>query len=185
MIPLRVVRIVAVLSLPAAVMGQSLGSAGTVTGSVLDPSDRAVSSASVEIRNALSGYRQVVTTGLDGTYRLSNVPPNPYHMTVQAPGFAASERDVQVRGSLPISLDVKLAVASATTSLTVHSAGADLLENVPYAHNDMDQAMFSKLPALSPGSGLSDAIILGSPGVVADSNGFFHPLGDHAQTTSS
>src|SRR5437773_11617157 len=35
----------------------------------------------------------------------------------------------------------------------------------------------------SPASGLSDAIVLSSPGVVADSNGFFHPLGDHAQTS--
>src|SRR5262249_45473530 len=33
--------------------------------------------------------------------------------------------------------------------------------------------------------GLSDAIMLSSPGVVADSNGFFHPLGDHAQTSFS
>src|SRR5262249_18538370 len=31
--------------------------------------------------------------------------------------------------------------------------------------------------------GLSDAVTLAAPGVVADSNGFFHPLGDHAQTT--
>ena len=36
---------------------------------------------------------------------------------------------------------------------------------------------------ISPASGLSDAIVLSSPGVVADSNGFFHPLGDHAQTS--
>src|SRR5439155_3048756 len=42
-----------------------------------------------------------------------------------------------------------------------------------------------KLPTLSPASGLSDAIMLSSPGVVADSNGFFHPLGDHAQTSFS
>src|SRR5947209_14609969 len=30
------------------------------------------------------------------------------------------------------------------------------------------------------GSGLSEAITMLAPGVVNDSNGFFHPLGDHA-----
>src|SRR5205807_5487091 len=37
----------------------------------------------------------------------------------------------------------------------------------------------------SPANGLSDVITLAAPGVVADSNGFFHPLGDHAQTSYS
>ena len=35
-----------------------------------------------------------------------------------------------------------------------------MIENVPYAHNDVDQSTFSKLPALSPSGGLSDAITL-------------------------
>src|SRR5262249_53178358 len=32
-------------------------------------------------------------------------------------------------------------------------------------------------------SGLSDAVTFSAPGVVADSNGFFHSLGDHAQSS--
>src|SRR5262249_32728125 len=50
---------------------------------------------------------------------------------------------------------------------------------------DVDHSILEKLPTLSPASGLSDAIVLSSPGVVADSNGFFHPLKDHAQTSLS
>lgn len=42
--------------------------------------------------------------------------------------------------------------------------------------------MFSKLPTNDPAAGLSSVITLTAPGVVADSNGFFHPLGDHAET---
>ena len=39
---------------------------------------------------------------------------------------------------------------------------------------------------LSPSSaGLNQVVTLASPGVVADSNGFFHPIGDHAQTQFS
>ena len=63
--------------------------------------------------------------------------------------------------------------------------GADLLENVPYAHNDVDISSLSKLSVSSPGAGVSDAVVLSSGAVAADSNGFFHPLGDHAQTSFS
>src|SRR5438876_11687564 len=39
--------------------------------------------------------------------------------------------------------------------------------------------------ALDSSSGLNQVVTLASPGVVADSNGFFHPIGDHAQTQFS
>ena len=58
-----------------------------------------------------------------------------------------------------------------------------MVENVPVAHNDVDQTTLAMLPVDSPAAGLSSAITLSTPGVVADSNGFFHPLGDHAQTS--
>ena len=89
-----------------------------------------------------------------------------------------------VRSSVPVALKFALALAGERTTVTVEG-GAALLENVAYAHNDVDRELFSKLPTSTPGSGLSDAITLSSPGVVADSNGFFHPLGDHAQTSFS
>ena len=42
----------------------------------------------------------------------------------------------------------------------------------------------ARLP-LENTSGLNQVITLASPGVVADANGFFHPIGDHAQTQFS
>jgi hypothetical protein len=156
-----------------------------VEGTVADPSGAVIPGASVEIRNTISGYRQTAKTDSGGTFRFSNIPPNPYHLEVDASGFSPYHLDVTVRSAVPVAVKATLAVAGEQTTVTVHSEGADSLENVPYAHNDMDRAAYSKLPALSPGSGLSDAIIFGGPGVVADSNGFFHPLGDHAQTTFS
>ena len=40
-----------------------------------------------------------------------------------------------------------------------------------------------KLPVADPAGGLSQAIVYSTGGVAADGNGFFHPLGDHAQVT--
>src|ERR1039458_7269848 len=68
--------------------GQSLGNAGTIDGSVVDPAGAAVVKATVTIHNAVSGYKQSTVTGTDGTFRFSNIPPNPYHVEVTALGFA-------------------------------------------------------------------------------------------------
>jgi len=164
---------------------QSLGGAGTVEGTVVDPSGAAVANAQVEISNTITGYKQQIKTDTTGGFKFSNVPPNPYHLAVTAAGFSAFSQDLAVRTSVPITVKVPLALAGENTTVTVEAAGEHMLENVPYAHSDIDRAAFAKLPTLSPGSSLSDAIILSSPGVAADSNGFFHPLGDHAQTTYS
>ncbi|MEO8660341.1 MAG: TonB-dependent receptor [Bryobacteraceae bacterium] len=173
------------LCLPTGLVGQSLGHSGTIEGAVTDPTGAAVPKAAVTLTNKVTGYRQQANTDERGIFRLVNIPPNPYHLDVDAVGFASYDQDVAVRNAVPVSLKVELTVAGERSSVTVEAPGSDVLENVPYAHNDIDQKLYSRLPTSSPGSGLSDAIILGTPGVVADSNGFFHPLGDHAQTTFS
>ena len=164
---------------------QSLGNAGTVEGLVADASGAVVSKATVEIRNSITGYRQATTSDAAGSFRFTGVPPNPYRLTVSAPGFSAAERDVSVRTAVPINLKIELAVAGSQTTVNVEASGATQVENVPSSHTDVDETLFSKLATLSPGSGLNDAILLTSPSVAADSNGFFHPLGDHAQVSYS
>ena len=164
--------------------GQSL-SAGTVTGTVVDPNQAVVASASVTIENAVTGYKRSATTGTDGTFRFDNVPFNNYAYTVSASGFNDVRGNLSVRTSVPTTVTIPVAVGSATATVTISSGAGDVLENVPSAHTDVDQSLINRLPVRSPGSGLSDVVTLAAPGVVADSNGFFHPLGDHAQTSYS
>lgn len=162
---------------------QSMGTSGTVQGTVLDSTGAALPSAVVTLSNPITNYSKTVVTDPLGNFRFVNIPFNPYHVEVAHPGFTTVQQDISVRSSVPVNLKLTLEVAAQNTAVTVHAESADMVENVPYAHNDIDQSTYSKLPVGSPGSGLSDAITLGSPGVVADSNGFFHPLGDHAQTS--
>jgi hypothetical protein len=164
---------------------QSLGGAGTIEGAVTDPTGAAIAGASVEFESRITGYRRRITTDASGNFRITGVPPHRYHLEISAPGFAPFAQDITVRTSVPIAVKAQLTLAAAETSVTVEAEGEHLVENVPYAHNDVDHSTLTKLPARSPGSGLSDAITLTSPGVAADSNGLFHPLGDHAQTTYS
>src|SRR5947209_11860170 len=120
------------------VLGQSLGNAGTIQGTVLDPTGAAVGNADVSILNRISGYTQSTKTDTTGAFRLSNIPPNPYHFEVKASGFGLYSQDVSVRGSIPVTLTANLAVAGSSTTVTVEAAGADLLELDPSAHVDVD-----------------------------------------------
>lgn len=163
--------------------GQSLGNAGTIEGTVVDPSGAAVGKAAVELHNPLTGYSQGATSAADGSFRLVNLPPNSYHLEITAPGFEPFAQDVTVRGSVPIQVKAALVLSGNKSSVTVEASGADMLETDPSAHVDTDQQMLAKLPTVDPGAGLSDAITYSTGGVAADANGMFHPLGDHAQVS--
>ncbi len=164
--------------------GQGLGGAGTIQGTVKDPTGGVMQAVGVRISNPVSGFMRTTSTDAAGKYVFSNLPPNPYHIAVEAQGFQKLERDVDVRSALPITVDLALALAGATSTVDVVGHAEDLLERDPTAHTDIDQSLMSKLP-LESSSGLNQVVTLASPGVVSDSNGFFHPIGDHAQTQFS
>jgi hypothetical protein len=160
------------------VQAQSIG--GTVT----DPTGAVVSNATVEIHNPVSKYDQATTTNASGKFSFTNVPFNPYHLTVTAAGFAAYAQDVEIRSSVPLDVPIKLQVAGSNTQVTVEAAG-DLVENDSTFHTDVDKNLFDKLPLESQSSGLTSLVTLSTPGIAADSNGLFHGLGDHAENSFS
>jgi hypothetical protein len=170
------------LSVVQPVAGQSLGNAGTLEGTVLDPSGAAVPRAEVTVSNRVTGYRESTASGADGSFRLGNIPPNPYRLEVAAPGFSAYSHDVAIRSGVPVQMNPTLAIAGSTSSVTVQGA-AEAIESDPSAHVDVDRSLMLKLPDFDPAGGLSQAITMGTGGVAADANGMFHPVGDHSQTS--
>ncbi len=170
------------LAVPA--FGQ-LGNSGSMEGTVKDPSGSSVAGATVEITNPISGFRRETVTATDGSFRFTNVPFNPYHMTVTAPGFSAYTRDIDVRSTVPTSLQIALKLGTANTSVTVEANGGDLVENESTFHTDVDQGIIDRLPLESASSSVTSLVTLVSPGVAADSNGNMHGLGDHAQNSFS
>jgi hypothetical protein len=164
---------------------QSGGNATSVNGTVLDPSGAVIPKANVEIHNPVSGFARSVTTDASGQFNFPNVPFNPYHLTVTAPGFSSYSQDVEPRSSVPVSLKITLQVATADTVVNVNEEAGDLIENDPTFHTDVDKSLFDKVPLESQSSSLSSLVTLTTPGVVADSNGLFHGLGDHADNSFS
>src|SRR5215469_11379749 len=157
----------------------------TVSGTVTDPTGGVVPKATVEIHNPVSGYGRTTETDTNGNFSFPNVPFNPYHLTVSLPGFNTYSQDVDVRSAVPSNLKIALTLAGSTSNVTVEATGADLIETEPTPHTDVDRDLFDKLPLESSTSSLSSLVTLAAPGVVADSNGLFHGLGDHAENSFS
>jgi hypothetical protein len=168
----------------APAFAQSLGGAGTVQGTVKDQSGGVLVGVVVDITNPVSGLTRETTTDKAGTFVFHNLPQNPYHLTVTLEGFTTIERDVEVRSAVAVDTGTLTMKVGQSEKVTVTAHAEDLIEKDPVAHVDLDQSRVAKLPVEAT-SGLNQAITLASPGVVADSNGFFHPIGDHAQTQFS
>jgi Carboxypeptidase regulatory-like domain/TonB-dependent Receptor Plug Domain len=164
---------------------QSVGNSGSINGTVTDPSGAVVPGVQVEIHNPVSGYDRAATTDASGHFEFTNVPFNPYHLTVTGPGFAPYVQDVEPRSTVPVTLNVKLQVEGASTSVTVEANGGDLVENDSTFHTDVDKNILDRIPLESQSSQVSSAVTLSTPGIAADSNGLFHGLGDHAQNSFS
>jgi Carboxypeptidase regulatory-like domain/TonB-dependent Receptor Plug Domain len=156
----------------------------SISGTVVDPSGAVVANARVELHNPVSHFDRSATTDSSGKFTVSNVPFNPYHLSVTGAGFAPYAQDVEIRSVVPLDVKISLKLAGSSESVTVE-AGGDLLENDPTFHTDVDKNLFDKLPLESASSSVSSLVTLSTPGIAADSNGLFHGLGDHAENSFS
>lgn len=162
-----------------------LGNSGSLEGVVKDTSGGVIPGAKVEVSNPVSRFSREATTDANGSFRLTNVPFNPYHLVVTAAGFTAYTQDVDVRSTVPTTVEISMKVGESATSITVEASGGDLVETESTFHTDVDQKIIDRLPLESASSSLTSLVTLVSPGVAADSNGNMHGLGDHAQNSFS
>ena len=136
----------------------------------------------VQLTNPASGFSLSARTGTDGSFVLRGIPPNAYRLHISLAGFETHKSDVAVRSAVPIQVRVRLELAGSQTSMNVKAA-SDLVGNTPISGETIERQLLSAMPVSSSDSGLNDAIVYLTPGVAADSNGFFHPMGDHAQVS--
>jgi len=162
---------------------QSLGGAGTLRGIVRDATDAPVPSATVELSNPVTSFSRQTKTGSDGVFTISGIPPNNYRLLVALAGFQTVSTNIAIQTAIPMDLKVRLEIASQQTTVTVEATTDNLVENRATVSNTVDRQLLAALPTSSSDFGLNDAIIYTTAGIAADSNGFFHPLGDHAQVS--
>jgi hypothetical protein len=160
------------------------GNAGTIRGTVTDPSGAVIPGATVHLTYAVSQFEQTTTTDATGRFAFHNVPFNPYRIGVNAKGFAQLSQNVEIDSSVGTNVKLVMQISGGSQTVTVESSG-DLIEDDPTFHTDVDRDEFNKVPLESQSSTLSSLVTLTSPGVAADSNGLFHGLGDHASNSFS
>ena len=71
---------------PQALLGQTAGNAGTIVGTVTDPAGAVVPNATVSVSNPVSEYSRTLATDKAGQFQFTNLPFNPYHVTVSSYG---------------------------------------------------------------------------------------------------
>src|SRR4051812_2463185 len=120
--------------------------AGTITGSVTDPTGASIPGATVTLKNPVTNYQRDVKTDANGAFQFLNVPHNQYHLAIEAPGFRPGIKAVSVRTAVPIQLDIQLSISSEIEQITVQSGAPDIVEPVPTAHTDVDHDLMAKLP---------------------------------------
>src|SRR4029077_5786894 len=70
----------------------------SIQGTVMDPTGAAVSGAKITATNQDTGATRDAVTSDEGFYRISELPPGKYTVSVEAAGFKTSiSKDVEVR----------------------------------------------------------------------------------------
>jgi hypothetical protein len=104
---------------------------GTVRGQVTDQTAAVMSGAVVTVEGVGIG-KPSVTTDADGRYRFERLPPGPYTVTIERPGFAEFVRSFDVKTNTPIVIDARLsvAIAVAVTVKDRDGVSAELRKNL-------------------------------------------------------
>lgn len=167
-----------IIGIPLMLNGQS-GTAASLSGTVTDESGGAVAGATVKLRFVSNRAERTAKTGPEGRFLFLELTAGEYRLDVDAQGFGPVARQVTYEG-VPIRLDITLSTAAVKTEVTVTDSTSD---RVAPAHVNITPQQIDRMPTESVNSPFSSLITMTTPGAAADSNGSFHPLGDHAEAS--
>jgi curli biogenesis system outer membrane secretion channel CsgG len=111
--------------------------AASLTGTVRDPSGMAVPGARLDIVNTATNATIHAATDAQGRFVALSLPPGPYTVATNAPGFIAERRSVTIEGNQPAQLDIPLRVGAMTDSVEVSAAAPQ----VPLSQNQTQVAV--------------------------------------------
>lgn len=156
------------------------GTSAALTGVVVDATGAVVPGAALTLTFVKSGVERKVVSGPDGEFAFLQLSTGDYRLVAKASGFADLQRQLSYEGA-----DIRLSLVLAPAATTTISVSAtDYVEeptapaNVLIPPDEIDH-----LPSQSVSAPFSSLITMTTPGVSADSNGSFHPLGDHAEAS--
>src|SRR5690242_1199166 len=129
----------------AAAFGQE--TTGGIQGTVKDPQGAVIPGATVEVSSPALIGKKTTTTNSSGFYRIEQLPPGAYTITVTAAGFAPqSQTNLQLNvGALP-TINVTLAVGGVTQDVIVAAAVETIDISQSKIQTNVSQATVDALP---------------------------------------
>src|SRR5258708_1946426 len=119
----------------------------SVQGTVLDARGGVIAGAKVSVASQETGVtRETVASG-DGFYRVTELPPGLYTVTVESTGFEKSvTKDLEVVAEQPGGLDITLAVGAITDQVTVAASSGQLQTEDASVSTTISSEQIQRLP---------------------------------------
>jgi len=135
----------------------------SLTGTVIDPSGRAVPGATVRLRNTATMVELSVPTNIEGIFEISALPAGVYRLQVSAPGFRLTTVDaLTVEVARIVVQDVRLELGDVSQEVTVKPQTAlidrattsvgHVIDGRTVQDMPLNGRYFLDLAVLSPGS---------------------------------
>lgn len=138
----------AVVSCYSAAMSQANSNAADLQGRVRDPQGAVVSGATVTARNTATNSSRDATTDDDGFYKIVNLAPGEYEVTVKAANYkTAVVPSVKLTVGQTGNQDIPLEVGDLTATVTVTAVSPSIVETTATSVNStVDQQRIENLP---------------------------------------
>ncbi len=140
---------------------------GSIVGEIVDTTGARVPSAKIVARSLQTSFERRAISDAQGEFRLADLPPGPYRLTVSAPGFMDATSDVSAVVSSVQDVSVTLKPAPVQQSVTVQAEASSIttepiditsavhggavsaqdLQSIPLAHRT-----FANIAFLVPGT---------------------------------
>jgi hypothetical protein len=154
---------------------------GEITGTVMDQSGAVVGGANISAVCPDTNRTRSVPSGTAGEYRMTDMAACVYKVSVSAPGFKTTVRNVTVSVAQTTNADFQLQLGERTETVTVEAA-TPLVEYSPGVNTEVDTKAILDLPT----EGRDFKSILGlAPGVQRSPGGGFMDVSINGQRTST
>jgi Carboxypeptidase regulatory-like domain/TonB dependent receptor len=139
---------------------------GAIGGSVNDPKNAVVAGATVTVKNLETGKEETTTSDHEGRFKVANLQPGNYSVTVNASGFAPYNADkVVVEVGRETSLDVGVGLQGSTNTVQVTAEAPVINTTQQDFSSNVNQTTINESPI--NGRRWSNFAIL-TPGAVPD-----------------
>jgi len=124
-----------------------IGGTGSIQGVITDSTGAVIPGATVTATNVATGVKTERQTTGAGLYVLAPLPPGEYKITVSATGFRQLEQDRVIVDALStVGLNLTLQVGTASETVTITSAPAQLNTSDPRLGTTIRNELYTNLP---------------------------------------